>query len=446
MDFVKEWEKFNLADQPLLVAVSTGVDSMVLLDLLMKLPPKMQPQITVAYVDHQLREQSKVETKFIKKFCQQNNLPLEVAVWSKEQHPQNGTEEAARKFRYQFFLSVMKKRKIKVLATAHHADDLAETVIMKLVRGGELSQLVGIESRRSFEGDYQIIRPLLRYSKKQLYEYADQKELTYFEDETNYQDDVLRNRIRHNIIPRLKQENPRFLDHVLSFSKQLRAAVRLGETIVKQRLIEILENDKVNLEKWRNLDDEERQATLKKLIIQYGLPIKDKQFSEMNAFLLNRQKPQGMLQVSASVNLIKEYDYFYFGQIDNSIKISEERIGLKPNKKIVTDDFEIQVSESNHAPAADEVLRFTALPRGLELRHRKAGDWLRVDQHSKKLRRFFIDRKISQKMRQTGWVIADQKQEIFAVFGNEPHSTIYLSQPAENATIRYIVAIKYRKR
>lgn len=192
MDFVKEWEKFNLADQPLLVAVSTGVDSMVLLDLLMKLPPKMQPQITVAYVDHQLREQSKVETKFIKKFCQQNNLPLEVAVWSKEQHPQNGTEEAARKFRYQFFLSVMKKRKIKVLATAHHADDLAETVIMKLVRGGELSQLVGIESRRSFEGDYQIIRPLLRYSKKQLYEYADQKELTYFEDETNYQDDALR--------------------------------------------------------------------------------------------------------------------------------------------------------------------------------------------------------------------------------------------------------------
>ena len=102
LEFIQNWKKFDLNRQPLLVAVSTGVDSMTLLDLLQRLPENLRPQITVGYVDHRLREQSNTETQFIQEYCRQHCLPLKIAVWDAEQHPQHGIEEAARKFRYAF--------------------------------------------------------------------------------------------------------------------------------------------------------------------------------------------------------------------------------------------------------------------------------------------------------------------------------------------------------
>ena len=446
LEFIQNWKKFDLNYQSLLVAVSTGVDSMVLLDLLQHLPADLRPQITVGYVDHCLRKQSKDETKFIQEYCRQHHLPLKIGVWDAEQHPQHGIEEAARKFRYAFFAQTMDELGIATLATAHHADDLAETFLMKLLRGGELSQLIGIAPCRSMGQGRQVIRPLLPYSKQQLYDYARQHQLTFFEDETNHDDDVLRNRIRHHIIPQLKQENPRFLDHVRSYTQQLRSTLKVNQQILQQQLTQLLEDDRVSLPAWLQLDAAMRRAVLKEYLIQHGVPLHQRQFAEVSSFLENRQKPQGTFQLDAKRAVVKEYMHFYLISREKAFeKVSNQSFLIQGETPASTATFELALNHHEQRDA-DEQLRFSRLPAGLTLRHRLPGDWLRIREGTKKLTRFLIDKKISQRERQALWVIADEKQEVYALFGDQPNSMIYLSQPVENATIRYIVAIKYRKR
>ena len=103
----------------------------------------------------------------------------------------------------------MEETGIGYLLTAHHSNDQAETILMKAVRGGDLEQLVGIKSARTF-GSGKLLRPLLHFSKETLKEYAERNQIKYFEDETNALDDVLRNRLRHHVIPFLEKENRHF--------------------------------------------------------------------------------------------------------------------------------------------------------------------------------------------------------------------------------------------
>lgn len=150
---------------------------MVLLTLLQRLPVAHRPKLIVAHVDHQLRQQSQVERQFITTYCQQHRLPLEVAVWPLAAHPATGIEAAAREFRYAFFERVMKQTHATTLVTAHHANDQAETVLMKLIRGGDLTQLVGIRTEQPF-GSGRLVRPLLRIDKATLLAYAQTNHLT----------------------------------------------------------------------------------------------------------------------------------------------------------------------------------------------------------------------------------------------------------------------------
>src|SRR5699024_9177859 len=151
----------------------------------------------------------------------EHGLKFQSLVWPKSQHPRAVVEEAGRNVRYRFFADVMADRKIKLLLTAHHGDDQAETVLMKLIRGGDLRQLQGIAWHRPFQGSKLLLRPLLGFSKEQLYDYAKKIGLQYFEDESNQSDDFLRNRIRHQVVPLLKQEEPQFLAHVAAYQQQL---------------------------------------------------------------------------------------------------------------------------------------------------------------------------------------------------------------------------------
>ena len=291
-----------------------------------------------------------------------------------------------------------------------------------------------------------MIRPLLPYSKQQLYDYARQHQLTFFEDETNHDDDVLRNRIRHHIIPQLKQENPRFLDHVRSYTQQLRSTLKVNQQILQQQLTQLLEDDRVSLPAWLQLDAAMRRAVLKEYLIQHGVPLHQRQFAEVSSFLENRQKPQGTFQLDAKRAVVKEYMHFYLTSREEAVeKVSDQSFLIQGKTLVSTATFELTLDHHEQRDA-DEQLRFNRLPAGLTLRHRLPGDWLRIREGTKKLTRFLIDKKISQRERQALWVIADEKQEVYALFGDQPNSMIYLSQPVENATIRYIVAIKYRKR
>ena len=182
-----------------IVAVSTGVDSMVLLDLLQHISPRQKPRIVVAHVNHQpMRVNGK--RRFLSSIVM--NVVL-ASIWQcgLKDHPQTGIE-AARTFRYHFS-QIISEENADALMTAHHADDQAETVLMKLIRGGSLNQLIGIKPSQPFE-KVVLIRPLLSFSKNEIKDYAVDHQLTWFEDSTNQSNDVLRNRIRHEIVPQLK--------------------------------------------------------------------------------------------------------------------------------------------------------------------------------------------------------------------------------------------------
>lgn len=179
-----------------LIAVSGGADSMALLYMM-----KDVPGIEVAHVNHGIRTDSKEDQKLVSEFCKKYNIPLQIRILSNP--PQTGIEEWARNERYEFFSSVMELFDIPYLLTAHNANDQAETVIMKIMRGTGVKGLRGIHRNTG-----SIIRPLLDMTKPEIYAYCAANSVPFREDYTNTDTKFFRNKIRHEIldpkdIPRL---------------------------------------------------------------------------------------------------------------------------------------------------------------------------------------------------------------------------------------------------
>src|SRR5699024_3141379 len=137
-------------------------------------------------------------------------------------------EAAARNFRYDFFRKVMIKEGFDTLLTAHHNNDLAENILMKLIRSGNAYEVVSLKEQRPF-GSGQIVRPLLDFSKRQLAEYADIHDINHVQDETNFDNITMRNRLRNNIFPELQKENGQLLSHFRFFDQQLTALIDLAK-------------------------------------------------------------------------------------------------------------------------------------------------------------------------------------------------------------------------
>ena len=219
--------------QKILLAVSGGMDSMVLLELMQIAAKKDHLELIVAHVNHQLREESKSEADYLKKYCRKQKISYYSKVWAHSDKTKN-TEARARKFRYDFFTEVMEQEEIPVLLTAHHSDDQAETVLMKLTRGSALPNLVGIRAKQSFANGL-LIRPFLIFSKERLEAFAKESEIVYFEDSSNQSDLYMRNRIRHKVVPLLKKENSRFLQHMEDFSEQITLADEIIQLVIEPK-------------------------------------------------------------------------------------------------------------------------------------------------------------------------------------------------------------------
>ncbi len=202
----------NLApSEPILLALSGGSDSVTLLDLLAKYSAEVGCRLYAAHVDHGIRENEHERDRL---FCRElaNKYEIEIFVLEADipkiaKESGESEELAARRVRYSFFADVMKKNGIKLLATAHNADDDLETVIFNLTRGCGLRGLCGIPPVRTFEGGT-VVRPILGATKDEILEYCRENGLSYVTDSTNFDDSYSRNRIRLNVIPELKKLNP----------------------------------------------------------------------------------------------------------------------------------------------------------------------------------------------------------------------------------------------
>ncbi|GAX02353.1 tRNA lysidine(34) synthetase TilS [Secundilactobacillus silagei] len=410
--------------QTVIVAVSAGVDSMVLLTLMQQLPTQIRPKLVVAHVNHQLRSQSQVEAQFMSDYCQQHHLQLEKTKWPVAEQPYQGVEAAARHFRYQFFAQCMGRHHAAVLLTAHHADDQAETVLMKLIRGGQLTQLQGILPEQPFAAG-KLVRPLLPFSKEQIRTYAHEQQLTWYEDATNQNNDVLRNRIRHQVIPALKQENPAFLTHVKQYTAQLRATIQLANQRTAELLQQVRLNDQIySTPRWRQLTVVERRAVLKAIFQAAQLPVTASYLDEATQLLNNEQKPTARLNLAHSRVFEKAYDQF---SIKSELKVPQNH---KPADKIVVISnqwvqlpwgLRAQLVPTQKGSRPDSwhmalALRPDELP--LQVRQAQPDDQIKLAGGGHKtVRRILIDHKIPPAKRAQQLVVVSAQAEVLWLIG-----------------------------
>lgn len=204
-----------------LCALSGGKDSVFLLRLLLKMAPERKLTVGAAHLNHQLRgAESLRDETFVKTLCRDWNVPLylerrDAAEYAKARHL--GTEEGARQIRYDFLEHVRVQHGYDVIATAHQADDQAETMLLNLARGSGTRGLAGIPPVRG-----NIIRPILNISGKEIVRCLSEWGIDYVEDSTNADDTYRRNLVRHQVVPVLTEINPRFVSHAAAAALSLR--------------------------------------------------------------------------------------------------------------------------------------------------------------------------------------------------------------------------------
>jgi tRNA(Ile)-lysidine synthase len=197
--------------EKILVAVSGGADSMVLLHALNSLAEKWRWQISVAHFNHQLRGcKSDADEKLVRKTAAVFNLPVAVGTANVKQFARKSklsVEMAARKSRHEFFARMAREWKISTMALAHHADDQVELFFLRLLRGAGGEGLAGMRWRAPspVNPKNSLVRPLLNFSRKELRGFAAENKIRFREDETNAQLDALRNRVRHELLPLLRK-------------------------------------------------------------------------------------------------------------------------------------------------------------------------------------------------------------------------------------------------
>ncbi len=217
----------NSRSKTYLLAVSGGADSMVMLHLMKKLGLDFH----VAHVNYKLRgEDSDLDQKMAEDFCKKNAVPFHLRTISDhEKEPSGSVQLWARKLRYDFFRKIIEHEQLDFLMTAHHLNDQLETFFINLSRGSGIRGLSGIP-----ENDNNILRPLLRFSKEEIYRYAEENQISFREDLSNRKNDYLRNKIRNKIVPLIQELKPNFLENFQTSLSLLSETRKFMESKLKE--------------------------------------------------------------------------------------------------------------------------------------------------------------------------------------------------------------------
>ncbi len=234
------------------VAVSGGPDSMALLYLLSKLRKAIDITIVVAHVNHNTNRPGQLEEqKYVEKFCMINNIIFEGMVI--DDYGDDNFENEARTKRYAYFETIIKKYKAKYLFTAHHGDDLIETILMRIVRGSTLRGYSGFSKVIKRDG-YTLIRPLIEVTKDEIVAFNKKNKIHYFIDSTNLEDIHTRNRFRKYIVPALKKEDKNVHKNFYKFSRTLLEYNDYIDRTVKSILPSIYIQGILNVDKFKTLE------------------------------------------------------------------------------------------------------------------------------------------------------------------------------------------------
>ena len=397
----------------ILVAVSGGADSMSLLHFLYNHQKDLDIQLGIAHVNHKQRQESEHEEAYLRHWAEEHKVSFHYSAFSGK-----FSENAARTFRYEFFKRVMKDYDYSALVTAHHADDQAETIFMRLLRGSRLRHLTGISAIRPF-GTGQIIRPFLHLTKAQL------PVTFHFEDRSNTSLAYLRNRIRLSYLPTLSQENPKIKEHLCLLAEEI--------GLMEQALGELTKDISItDLSVFQQQSDAVQLFLLQNYLDSFpDLQLSKGQFNQLISYL--RKNASGKMPLKNGYELVKTQTYFLIRK-EASISLSPPCL-LEFGKSVEFEEYTLTFSEFNDVSNTDAISIWSDAP--IVIRHRKEGDKIDLGSHHKKLRRLFIDNKILEKDRQKA-IIGEQDDQIIFLY---VAGRLYLKKRPENAILYGTVVI-----
>ncbi len=394
-----------------LLAVSGGVDSMVLGDLFLK----NQYSFSVAHCNFQLRgEESDGDEALVANWCKLNHIHFLVKKFKTIDFANNhklSIQAAARELRYSFFYELVEAEKIDFIVTAHHQDDNIETVLFHFFRGSGLLGLTGIPSENN-----KILRPFLDFSKEIIQKYAVDHQILFREDSSNQKQDYTRNKLRNDIIPKLNDIIPNFKNNIAQNIKRLGAANEIYNQQINQyrkKLIEQRGKDfYIPILKLKHVTP--LSTILYELLKPFGI-----NFMQTEQALLLFESESGRYIENGTYRILKNRNFLII--TEKNTQASEMILIEKEQREVLTSEFllQLETKSAEHFHISKEALTCqidaSLLEYPLILRRWRLGDYMYPlgMKKKKKVARILIDQKISNHEKEKIWVLESNKKIVW---------------------------------
>lgn len=395
-------------EDTIVVGCSAGPDSMALIDMLLRIREKYSLNLIVAHVNHNLRKQSVQEEEYLRNYCEKKKVMFECMLIT--EYGDDNFHNEARNIRYDFFEKVVYKYHANYLMTAHHGDDLVETVLMRITRGSNLNGYSGFKKIVD-KGEYKIVRPLLSYTKQELEDYDKKNHVMYYIDDSNAKDKYTRNRYRKYVLPFLKEEDSNIHLKYLKFSTVLNEANQFIEHERDKALKKVINNNILKIDLFKELD-----PFIQKEILYYMM----NDFYQDDLILINDKHIELLLNLiysnraNAFVNLpneviaTKTYQELELKKVTTEITTYEVELSkyvLLPNHHVIEEVADLAGSGNDTCRLLSSEIN---LP--LTVRTRRFGDRMSIKGNgTKKIKDIFIDKKVSSSERDLWPVVVDSK-------------------------------------
>jgi len=404
-----------LKDKKLLVAVSGGVDSVALATLLsaLKFP------ISLAHCNFNLRgEESKLDEEFVKKLGKKLNASVYTKKFkTKEFALKNKTsiQITARNLRYNWFSELMEQNSFDYVLTAHHADDNLETFLINLTRGTGLEGLTGIPQ---INGN--IVRPLLTFSQKEILTFVKDNRIDWREDKSNASTKYIRNKIRHQVIPSLKEINPSLLETFAKTTSYLKESQEIIEKQIEKIRFDIVSEEKdtikISIEKLERLPNP--KAYLFQLLKKYN-------FTEWSNIYNLLSAQSGKQVFSKTHTLLKDREYLFLFKKSPSKDV--ETIFITEDQQEITNPIRIRVETPKQTSRKNKQTIFLDKEKirfPLKLRKWEKGDFFYPSgmRGKKKLSKYFKDEKFSLLEKQNTWLLCNHDNTIISIINHRQDS------------------------
>ena len=413
------WNK----EDKIAIALSGGVDSIVLFHLLVTEYKDSYKQLVVFHINHGLREESYEEAEFVEKFVKDFDVKFykeELNMSDLERDSHTSEEMLARELRYQAFNKMAKLEGVTKLLTAHHKNDQVENILMRLLTGRSIDHSLAICEEIEMTS-LTIYRPLLNCLKAELEEYAKEKNLHYYVDATNFDTDYTRNNIRHNIVPLLNDINSGSFDNLINFAnyyQNINNNLKKAILSNKDNYIFSRDEDKISLvkDKFLELNEEEMYFLLKDLITdELGVfDIKQKAIFDVVSSL-KKNSGNKSYDLKNNLKIISEYNSIYIHKIEkkcynDKIELIIDEVDI--NKVYTFHHSNFLITTTNNSSEVG----FNKGDLPLIVTTKRDGDRIQRGKVSKKLSRLFIDEKIPKELRDKLPVIRN-KDGVLGVLG-----------------------------